>query len=398
VASAGPLPALSGLLVVLARRSSVVLADAALLQALTLAALTVTAVVARVPSVLAAGLLMLPGVLVVAVALTPILVRPPVATGLLVTVGLPAAGAVAVVSPRVSGVVDLLAAVLALKAVRVLPVLLLTAVGAVYPARVLVAFLLTALEPATALTTLVATAVTLPTDLERTVLTAPVLPASAAAEALPVAAVPSPAVLPAVLAAGSVATAAEGALLVVLGLLLLALSATAVLLAAVPPLVPSAPVPAPLSDAAFAVRALLSGVVLVSASLSVALSPGSGLAGRPVLVRFAVAPAAFLMLVVRHSSSLASPRRRINRSDCSVPFHCRGQFVDGKRPVMPPRSAFVASTTMPLGAVTAARPTRKPLWRLGRRYPLGARGGVRRRQGIRSRAVSVDRRGSRRTR
>jgi hypothetical protein len=94
VASAGPLPALSGLLVVLARRSPVVLADAALPQALTLAPLTVTAVVARVPSVLAAGVLMLPGVLVVAVALTPILVRPPVATGLLVTVGLPAAGAV----------------------------------------------------------------------------------------------------------------------------------------------------------------------------------------------------------------------------------------------------------------------------------------------------------------
>ena len=110
----GPLTALLGLVVVLARRPRVVLGEAALLQALALPALSVVAVVARALSVSSPGLLMLLGVLVVAIALPPILTRPPTVTGLLMSVGLPAAGALPVVTARVFAVPSLLAAVLLL--------------------------------------------------------------------------------------------------------------------------------------------------------------------------------------------------------------------------------------------------------------------------------------------
>lgn len=119
--TAGPLAALLGLFVVLSRRPPVVLTDAAFSQAFALAALAVVALVARALSVPSPGLLALSGVLIVAIALSLVLARSSAATGLLVAVRLLATG----VSP------GLLAAVLALQSVRVLAVLLLTAVRTV---------------------------------------------------------------------------------------------------------------------------------------------------------------------------------------------------------------------------------------------------------------------------
>lgn len=120
--TAGPPAALLGLLVVLPRRSAVVLAETAFLQAFAFAALLPAALMVRVLPVLTPGLLVLPRVLMLTAALTPVLTRPSSAAGLLVAVGPLLSGVLLVVV-----VAGLLTAVPSLQAVGVLVVLLLTA-------------------------------------------------------------------------------------------------------------------------------------------------------------------------------------------------------------------------------------------------------------------------------
>ncbi len=294
-----------------------VLAETALFQAFAFAALLPAALMARVLPVLTPGLLVLPRVLMLAAALTLVLARPSSAAGLLVAVGPLLSGVLPVVV--VSG---LLPAVLSLQAVGVLVVLLLAALK---PAAALIAVLL--------LATLERVARVLAASL-------PAVPATA--EALPVPPVAAATPIAGALTAAPVAATTEGALLVSLRLLLSAAIALSAVLLPPPLLSPVlvALLPTAVGDIALAVLSLLAGTALVPSALSVALPPGSTLTGRAVLVRLAVALALLVVLMVGHGSSSASLRRRINRFDCSVPFHDRGRVAAGKGGVMPRSTGF----------------------------------------------------------